>query len=123
MVETGREVTKRLSAQGYEATLVNARYVKPLDSQLLEDLTASHRLIVTIEENVLTGGYGSVVSQFYGLNEDVQVLNFGLPDSFVSHGDVDKLFSEIGLSPKTITEEIEQIAKSKEIKIRSSAGK
>ena len=123
MVEVARVVTKGLSDDGYDATLVNVRYVKPIDSHLLEDLTTSHRLIVTIEENVLIGGYGSVVSQFYSKNESVQVINFGLPDCFVSHGDVDKLFEEVGLSPETIIKKIEHIAKSKEIKIRSSAGK
>jgi len=123
MVEIAEEVTRKLSVSGYDATLVNARYVKPIDSQLLEDLTTSHRLIVTIEDNVLTGGYGSVISQFYNENEGIQILNFGLPDHFVSHGDVDELFLEIGLSPEAIIKKIEQIAKSKEIKIRSSAGK
>lgn len=122
MVAVGQEVKEVLAEKGIDAGLVNARYAKPFDRELLLEMAASNRLIVTIEENVLTGGFGASVCQFLGDKQGVKVLNIGLPDAFIEHGKVDQLFSEVGLEPQAIVERVLKVVQSEKIKIRSNAG-
>lgn len=80
MVKTAHEVRQNLKRKGFECTLINARFVKPLDEERLLALTKEHKLIVTLEENVLEGGFGEHVSEFYEeIGSDVQVMNIALP--------------------------------------------
>jgi len=89
-----------MRAQGEQPTVVDARFVKPLDVALFERLAASHRRLVTIEENALAGGFGSaVLEQVAG---SVQVIRFGLPDAFVPHGDRTRLLEDLGLTPQAV---------------------
>lgn len=87
------------AGQRLDATVVNMRYVKPLDTALLEQLARSHELLVTVEDNALAGGAGSAVNEaLLGLaRERPAVLNLGLPDRFVGHGTRDELLGECGL--------------------------
>ena len=84
-VGIAREAAALLQAQGEQPTVVDARFVKPLDAALLERLAATHRRLVTVEENALAGGFGSAVLEQVG--SSVPVVRFGLPDAFVPHGD------------------------------------
>ncbi len=97
-----------LSANGLEVTVVDARFAKPLDAALLERLAADHELLVTIEEGVLTGGFGTGVWET--LNERgivPRMLRLGLPDRYVTHGAPALLHAEVGFTPAAIAERIE----------------
>ncbi len=96
-------------AEKFDATLVNMRFVKPLDTMLLTELANTHSLLVTLEENVIFGGAGSAISEFYhqqGLIYDI--LSLGLADKFVEHGDPVELLSQMGLNPTGIIAAIER---------------
>jgi 1-deoxy-D-xylulose-5-phosphate synthase len=102
------EAATQLAVQGVEATVVNARFAKPLDKELILDLAGRIKNIVTVEENVLTGGFGSgVVSllQESGRN-DVKVKNIGIPDEFVEHGSQVILRAKYGLDAESIARQV-----------------
>lgn len=110
MVESAVEVCSILSERGYACTLVNARFAKPLDAEIHIEAAKTHKLLVTMEENVLQGGYGATVLQT--LNEQhicTKVLNFGIDDRFVEHGSVKELRADLGLDPKTMAEKILEV--------------
>ena len=90
-----------LRERGLAPTVVDGRFAKPLDSELLGRLAATHGLIVTVEENVLAGGFGSAVLEEVAPSR-VEVLRFGLPDAFVPHGDRARLLREAGLAPESV---------------------
>ena len=103
MVTPALTVGKQLGA-----TVVNMRFVKPLDEQLLLDLAKSHDVLVTIEENVLSGGAGSAVNNYLQAQRILMpVLNIGLPDSFVEQGTREELLAICGLDVKGIAQKIE----------------
>ena len=92
------------------ATVVNMRFVKPLDENLIIEMANSYELIVTIEENVVAGGAGSAVNEFLlTLDNPPHVLNLGLPDKFVEHGARDVLLRDCGLDEQGIITSIQQI--------------
>jgi 1-deoxy-D-xylulose-5-phosphate synthase len=97
------------AAEALGATVVNMRWAKPLDVELLLDVASSHEALVTVEEGALTGGAGSAVLetlQAHGLQ--LPVLNLGLPDRFIEHGDPVKLMSMIGLDAPGIERSIRE---------------
>mgnify|MGYP002515438845 CR=1 FL=1 len=107
MAELAESVRNELKAMGYSCTLVNARFVKPLDTELLEHLSKDHRLVVTMEENVLTGGFGSQVLNFVSeAGLPLHICNIGIPDEFVEQGNVDVLRREIGLEKSAAVQRI-----------------
>ncbi|HEU4366330.1 MAG TPA: 1-deoxy-D-xylulose-5-phosphate synthase [Candidatus Krumholzibacteria bacterium] len=89
-----------LRSRGVDAGVVNARFVKPLDTEVLDQLAGTDALIITVEDNVLAGGFGSAVNEYWvERNYDaINLRNLGLPDRFVEHGDRDGLLAELGLS-------------------------
>jgi 1-deoxy-D-xylulose-5-phosphate synthase len=90
------------------ATVVNMRFVKPLDEELLLELAKSHDLFITIEENVLSGGAGSAVNNFLQAQRILMpVLNIGLPDRFIEQGTREELLAICGLDSQGITAQIE----------------
>jgi len=96
-------------ADELDATLVDMRFVKPLDESLISSMANSHKLLVTVEENAIMGGAGSGVNEF--LEEQglcTAVLNLGLPDSFLEHGKVDEMLAACGLDSKGILKAITQ---------------
>ncbi len=98
MFEQAVQVRKHLKEIGYNCTLINARFVKPVDEEMLRKLTVEHRLIVTLEENIRRGGFGEFVTAYLaGLETDAEVLNLALPDDYIEHGSVDLLRSEVML--------------------------
>lgn len=90
--------------------LINPRFIKPIDKQQLEFLKKNVNTIFTIEDNALIGGYGSILKAHFA-NSDVTVHSFGIPDRFISHGSVDELKDEIGITAQQITKEIISILK------------
>ena len=106
-VKLTEEIDDILLENGYDATIINARFIKPIDSDLLDDIAKKHDLIVTLEENVLTGGYGqSVLSYINEKGYATDVLNIGLKDSFIEHGDVGSLWKVNGLDGEIIANKI-----------------
>lgn len=104
MVKTAETVRDNLKQQGYACSLINARFAKPLDEETLREVTRNHKLIVTMEENVINGGFGEHITQFY--NEDgsaIKVLNIAIPDAYVEHGNVEILRRECGIDADTVT--------------------
>jgi 1-deoxy-D-xylulose-5-phosphate synthase len=95
-----REAAQSLAAEGVRPTVVDARFVKPLDTELLQRLAATHRRLVTVEENTLAGGFGSAVLEAVG--STVEVVRFGLPDAFVPHGERARVLAEVGLTPQAV---------------------
>lgn len=95
----GTMVTPALAAgDALNASVVNMRFIKPLDEDLLLELAGSHDLLVTVEENAVAGGAGSAVSEFLSAADiQIPVLQLGLPDQFIDHGDQTQLLSECGL--------------------------
>ena len=107
MVKTGEQVRELLKEAGYNCTLVNGRFVKPVDEECLELLSKTHRLFVTMEENVRSGGFGEKVQDYVSDRRlPVQVLNVSIPDEYVEHGNVSLLYQEVGLDPQTIVKRV-----------------
>jgi 1-deoxy-D-xylulose-5-phosphate synthase len=108
-VEKGLEAAVLLSARGLDVTVADARFAKPIDAALMGQLASEHELLVTIEEGVLQGGFGSAVWET--LNEggagDTRILRIGMPDRYVTHGTPAILHSEVGYTGKRIAERIE----------------
>lgn len=107
MVKTAEAVRMVLKDTGYNCTLVNARFVKPLDEEAIEELAVQHRLLVTLEENVRSGGVGDRVLEYVNDRElPMEVLNISLPDEYVEHGNVALLYQEVGLDTETIAKRV-----------------
>ena len=107
MMVTALEVRDKLKEKGYNITVVNERFVKPVDIDMIKRLSESHRLIVTMEENVLSGGFGETVCQYvFDSGLDVDVLNIALPDDYVEHGNVDILRQESGVDRDSVVQKV-----------------
>ena len=104
MVKTAVEVRRQLKEQGYSCSLINARFAKPLDTEMLLEVMSDHKLIVTMEENVINGGFGEHITEFYNQSEtdEIHILNIAIPDEYVEHGNLEILRKEVGLDPDTI---------------------
>ena len=112
MVEVCQKVCENLRNAGSDPTFVNVRFVKPMDTELLDQLAKNHDLIVTVEENVQNGGFGEhVCSYMEEHHPDCHVLPVAIPDRFVAHGGVDSLRKQLGLCPFAITERIKNYRK------------
>ena len=108
MVKTAEEVRIRLKEEGFSScSLVNARFVKPIDEEAVLDAAEQHKLIVTLEENVLSGGYSQKVMDYaYENGLDVKVVAITLPDAYVEHGNVELLKKEVGIDTESIVDRI-----------------
>lgn len=107
MVKTAEQVRRRLKEIGYSCTLVNARFVKPVDTDMITELSKDHRLLVTMEENVQSGGYGEKVQDWIVQKKlQTAVLNISIPDEYVEHGNVDILYEEVGIDAESVTKRI-----------------
>lgn len=109
MTETCLEVCTTLKQNGYEPTLVNVRFVKPLDTALLDELARDHRLFVTVEENVKNGGFGEHAATYLeACHPEVHALPIAIWDRFIEHGTVSGLKAKIGLTAPDIVKAIEE---------------
>ncbi len=99
----------KLAAETLDATLVDMRFIKPLDLPLLQQLQAEHQWLVTLEDNAIAGGAGSAVNEAVAaLQLNFKILNLGLPDQFIRHGTQDELYAELGLDAESILARIQQ---------------
>ena len=111
-VTVAREAAGILEKHGLKPTVADARFAKPIDGELAEQLAREHELVVTIEENVLPGGFGSAVLEHLedasaeGPGERARVLRLGLPDSYVTHGKPALLRAEVGLSGESVADRV-----------------
>ncbi len=108
------------AGQQLGATVVNMRFVKPIDDALIRELTKSHEILVTVEENVLAGGAGSAVNDFLQAQKILMpVLNLGLPDCFVEQGTREELLALCGLDAQGMTGSIEKFCANQQLPLRS----
>jgi 1-deoxy-D-xylulose-5-phosphate synthase len=101
-----------LGERGISPTVCDARFVKPLDRELILALAREHEVLITVEENVLAGGFGAAVLEALAdsgppAGAQARVIRFGIPDRYVTHGKPDLLRGEIGLTPERIAESVE----------------
>ena len=109
-VEIADEIMERLKQSGISPTLVNARFIKPIDEALIDEVSTDHSLIVTVEENVLKGGYGMNVLDYVNRkNINVKVYNAALKDEFIEHGSVSEMRNKYGLDTDSIAGDIIRI--------------
>lgn len=110
MVKHALEAKELLINENINPTIINARFLKPMDEELLHKVCKEHKKIITIEDNTLSGGFGSRINNFIiNNNYDVKVENIGINDTFVDQGNSDKLYEAVGLSPKCIASRIKKL--------------
>ncbi|HHX11845.1 MAG TPA: 1-deoxy-D-xylulose-5-phosphate synthase, partial [Clostridiales bacterium] len=107
MVKTGQEVAKMLGDMGKDITLVNGRFISPIDKNMIDELANSHSLLITMEENVRNGGFGQKVSDYLcDKQKPIKFINISVPDEFVDHGGTQELHQRYGLDPDSIVDRI-----------------
>lgn len=107
MVKIAKEVRELLLVQGISVTVINGRFIKPIDEEAVEKACATHKLIVTMEENVASGGYGESIAAYmqqHGLTNDLYLV--AVPDRFIEQGSIDQLREEIHIDASGIVKEI-----------------
>lgn len=107
MVKVALEVRGKLIEKGYSCSLTNARFVKPIDEEAVKEACVEHTLIVTMEENVASGGFGEKVRSYVdSLHTGTEVMSVTIPDEYVEHGNVELLKREVGIDADSIVERI-----------------
>lgn len=108
MVKTGKEVADTLMAEGKKVSLINVRFVSPMDTEMLDYLAKRHRIIVTMEENVKSGGFGQKVADylFETKQQHIRLINIAVPDQFIEQGGVNELHKRFGLDCEGILKRI-----------------
>lgn len=110
MVKKALNVREILLKDNINPTIVNARFLKPMDENLLHELFKNHSEVITLEDNVISGGFGSRINKFViDNNYNIKVENIGIPDKYVEHGNVDQLFETIGMSDEQIANRIKNL--------------
>ena len=105
MMEVSYEVVNELKEKNINITLINARFAKPLDRELLLEAANNHHTIITVEDNSIIGGFGSYVNDLLVNNEiKCKVVNIGIPDEFIEHGNVDILYKQLKMDKESIKE-------------------
>ena len=103
MVSTAEHIRDKLKEEGWDVTLANGRFIKPVDWELVDRLASSHSRLVVLEENVLQGGYGlQVTAHVHQRHPGVRVMNVALPDMYVEHGNVSLLREALGIDSDSI---------------------
>jgi 1-deoxy-D-xylulose-5-phosphate synthase len=124
MVETAVRAAGILAKKGVEACVVNARFVKPLDTELIDEVLGSEPALITVEDNALAGGFGSGVNEYlvvqgYDLSG---VRNIGIPDRFIEHGTREAMLTEIGLTPEALAQSAASMVEEAKRIYRPAAG-
>lgn len=115
MVETALQVRRILGGRGIGASVVNARFACPLDREFLKDASGRYGCVVSMEENVRSGGFGEhVLDIVSAAGYTGQFINVSIPDQFVAHGNVDELKEDLGLDAESVAEEILEALHEKE---------
>ena len=113
MVEAAQAVREELLKEGIALGVVNCRFVKPLDAEMLRGLQARYPVLITLEENTLRGGFGSGVHEFFAETSlpAPALHHLGVPDRFVTHGSMAQLLDEVGLSPARLVPRVRALAR------------
>ncbi len=100
-----RDAAKRLAKEGISCTVVNVRFIKPMDEEMLRQVATLHGMVVTVEDNTIVGGFGGAVAEWLADNglAHVRLLRLGLPDQFVPQGTREELYAHLGLDVEGIT--------------------
>ena len=99
----------KVAADELNATVIDMRFIKPLDTEAINELLSSHDVIVTLEDNAIAGGAGSAVNEYLAaIKADVTILNLGIPDEFIKHGTQDEMHAEMGLDANGILTRIKE---------------
>ena len=108
-VQIGLDAAKILEEKGIKVGVVNMRFIKPLDTKIIKDALKISPNIVTLEDNILAGGFGSAVTEFItDENLPAKILRVGIPDEFIEHGTQKELFEQIGLTAAKIASKIQK---------------
>jgi 1-deoxy-D-xylulose-5-phosphate synthase len=117
MVDYVQQAGKMLKENNINCEVINMRFVKPLDTDMINDIASRHSKIITLEENNLPGGFGSAVVEYLSEhNLKNNVLRIGLPDKFVDHGTQAELHNSIGIDPEGIAKKVKEFYSSKKVK-------
>jgi 1-deoxy-D-xylulose-5-phosphate synthase len=109
MVEHAKAAAAILAEEGIEAAVVNMRFIKPLDTALIDEMARTKKLLITAEENVLAGGFGSAVAEYLAdRGQQVPLVRFGIPDRFIEQGTRKELLSLCGLQPEQMAERVRE---------------
>ena len=110
---------REILAPGIGVQVVNARFVKPLDEEMLDSLRSSFKTIITVEENTLRGGFGSAVDEYFRSTGagDIRILPIGIPDTFIRHGSRALLLEDLGLVPEALAERVSALIPAKKTKV------
>lgn len=109
MVEHAKAAAAILAEAGIEAAVVNMRFIKPLDTALIDEMARTKKLLITAEENVLAGGFGSAVAEYLAdSGQQVPLVRFGIPDRFIEQGTRKELLSLCGLQPEQMAERVRE---------------
>ena len=110
MVKTAMDVAEQLEKEGIHATVVNARFAVPFDSEAIKELAGEHELLVTLEENVQSGGMGEHIAMFLATERiDMGILSIAIPNQFVEHGNVDLLKQALRMDAVSVTQRIMEV--------------
>ena len=110
MVKTAMDVAEQLEEKGIHATVINARFAAPFDSEAIEKLAGEHELLVTLEENVLSGGMGEHIAMFLATERiDMRILPIAIPNQFVEHGNVDVLKQALRMDADSVAQRIMEV--------------
>ncbi|MCF8241030.1 MAG: 1-deoxy-D-xylulose-5-phosphate synthase [Melioribacteraceae bacterium] len=116
MVEYSKAAAEILYSKGIDCKVINMRYAKPLDTEVLEDVAAKYEKIITLEENTLVGGFGTGVLEYFSDKKyKNDILRIGIPDAFVDHGTQTELHRMLGIDPEGIVEKVEIFIRDKGI--------
>lgn len=110
MLELALETREELKKQNYNCSIINARFIKPIDEKCIDELVKNHRLIATLEENILNGGYGEAVLKYVNSRRyDTKVINIGIPNMYLEHGSIDVLKKEVGFTSQKVMKKILEV--------------
>ena len=109
MVSTAKHVREKLKKRGYSVSIVNARFIKPIDTDMLDYICKNHSLIITMEENVLLGGFGLTVRNFISSKyKDIDIFHVNIPDKYVEHGDVSLLREALHIDSDSVIRDLDE---------------
>lgn len=104
----GEEVAQKLNVQGIAPTIINPRFISGIDEELLNNLKANHKLVITLEDGEVNGGFGEKIASFYGAS-NMRVLNFGAKKEFTDRIDINTLYQRYHLTPELIVQDINEV--------------
>jgi 1-deoxy-D-xylulose-5-phosphate synthase len=107
MVGYAKTASEKLLIEGIHCELINMRFIKPIDNEVVDNIASRFRKIVTIEENTIVGGFGSGILEYLNeINYKGDILRIGLPDKFIDHGTQAELHKILGIDPNGIVEKV-----------------